>query len=86
MNATNTNTTFQFLGTDVRIVMDERGEPLFVGRDVCEVLEYVNPDDAMNDHCKGIAKRYPLQTAGGPKKSAQPPTPPKPKAASPACT
>lgn len=42
-----------------------RGEPWFVGRDVCEVLGYSNVNDAMFKHCKGIAKRYPLETAGG---------------------
>jgi len=39
--------------------------PLFVGKDICEALGYKNATDAMNDHCKGVAKRYPLQTAGG---------------------
>jgi len=48
----------------VRIVeMD--GEPCFVGKDVCTLLGYTNPNKAMNDHCKGITKRYPLQTSGG---------------------
>ena len=62
----NTTSTFQFLGADVRIVMDERNEPLFVGRDVCEVLEHSNPSKMMDDHCKGVTKSYTLQTAGGP--------------------
>ena len=48
----------------VRIV-EENGEPLFVGRDVCALLGYKNPNKAMNDHCKGITKRYPLATDGG---------------------
>ena len=48
----------------VRIV-EENGEPLFVGRDVCTLLGYKNPNKAMNDHCKGITKRYPLATDGG---------------------
>lgn len=41
------------------------GEPWFVGKDVCEALGYVNPADAISKHCKGVAKRYPLQTGGG---------------------
>jgi prophage antirepressor-like protein len=41
------------------------GEPGFVGKDVCERLGYTNPNKAMKDHCKGVTKRYPLQTAGG---------------------
>lgn len=55
---------FSFKGAEVRtVVMD--GAPAFVGKDVCERLGYVNAADAMNKHCKGVAKRYPLQTSGG---------------------
>lgn len=56
---------FQFESTSVRVVTDEHGEPLFVGKDICEALGFANPNDAMNKHCKGVAKRYPLSTAGG---------------------
>lgn len=48
----------------VRIV-EENGNPLFVGMDVCVLLGYKNPRKAMNDHCKGVTKRYPLSTNGG---------------------
>lgn len=41
------------------------GNPWFVGKDVCDVLGYANASDAINQHCKGVAKRYPLQTTGG---------------------
>lgn len=41
------------------------GEPWFVGKDVAEALGYVNASDAISKHCKGVAKRYPLPTAGG---------------------
>lgn len=56
---------FSFKGSPVRIVTDEHGEPWFVAKDVCDLLGYVNPSDAVGRHCKGVAKRYPLQTAGG---------------------
>lgn len=56
---------FQFENTAIRVVTDEHGEPLFVGKDICVALGYANPTDAMNQHCKGVAKRYPLQTPGG---------------------
>ena len=50
----------------VRTVTDDvTGEPLFVGKDVCAVLGYNNHNKAMQDHCKGVTVRYPLQTAGG---------------------
>lgn len=60
-----TTNQFQFNTKDVRIVLDERGEPLFVGKDVCEVLGYARPNDAINQHCKGAVKHRPLLTAGG---------------------
>ena len=56
---------FQFQSNTVRTITDERGEPLFVGKDVCDVLGYANATTAMNRHCKGVAKRYPLLTDGG---------------------
>lgn len=55
---------FAFDSQAVRLVMDG-GEPWFVAKDVAMVLGYVNPSDALTKHCKGVAKRYPLQTAGG---------------------
>ena len=56
---------FVFEDTQIRVIRDDNGEPLFVGKDICEALGYANHNDAMNLHCKGVVKRYPLQTAGG---------------------
>lgn len=56
---------FCFKGAPVRVVTDESGEPWFVAKDVCDLLGYANPHDAVGRHCKGVAKRYPLRTAGG---------------------
>jgi prophage antirepressor-like protein len=58
-------TPFNFDSKTIRVVTDENGEPLFVGKDVCDALGYANASDAIKQHCKGVAKRYPLQTAGG---------------------
>ncbi len=58
-------TPFDFRGAAVRVITDEHGNPWFVGRDVCDLLGYANPSDAMGRHCKGVVKRYPLQTPGG---------------------
>lgn len=44
---------------------DEDGQVLFCGKDVAKALGYKNTRDAMSKHCKGVAKRYPLRTAGG---------------------
>ena len=44
----------------IRTSTDEKGEPLFCGKDVCEVLGYRNASDAVNQHVSihDIAKRY----------------------------
>lgn len=55
---------FNFQNNEVRVINIDN-EPWFVGKDVCERLGYVNATDAMNRHCKGVVKRYPLMTAGG---------------------
>jgi len=55
---------FAFDSQAVRVVMVD-GEPWFVGKDVAEVLGYTNHNKALGDHCKGVTKRYPLQTPGG---------------------
>lgn len=56
---------FQFDGREIRVVTDDKGEPLFVGKDICDALGYARPSDAMNQHCKGAVIRRPLLTAGG---------------------
>jgi prophage antirepressor-like protein len=55
---------FRFESISVRAV-EVDGVPWFVGKDVAEALGYADPADAMAKHCKGVAKRYPLQTGGG---------------------
>lgn len=50
---------FSFEGAQIRSVVID-GEPWFVGRDVCQVLGYVNETKAMSDHCRGVTKRYPI--------------------------
>ena len=57
-------TPYSFEGANIR-ALEIDGEPHFVGKDVAEVLGYANPADAITKHCKGVAKRYPLQTSGG---------------------
>jgi prophage antirepressor-like protein len=55
---------FNFENYPVRtVVIDET--PWWVGKDVCNALGYTNHKKAMNDHCKGVTKRYPLETTGG---------------------
>lgn len=55
---------FDFNGRVVRCVTEGEPEPLFVGRDVTEILGYSNSAKAISDHCKGITKRYILSGGG----------------------
>lgn len=57
---------FSFDTNSVRVFTDEHGESWFCAHDVCNVLGYVNPRDAISKHCreKGVAKRDTL-TGGG---------------------
>lgn len=41
----------------VRILYED-GKPLFCGADVCKALGYKNQSKALNDHCRGVTKRY----------------------------
>lgn len=55
---------FEFQAHAVRtVVIDDT--PYWVAKDVAEVLGYANTSEAISRHCKGVAKRYPLETAGG---------------------
>ena len=45
--------------------IEQDGKVLFCGRDVAAALGYTNTKDALSKHCKGVAFRYPLETAGG---------------------
>lgn len=45
--------------------LDVDGEVLFCAKDVALALGYKNTKDAISKHCKGVAKRYPLETTGG---------------------
>jgi len=55
--------SFDFKGNEVRVI-GENDEPWFVAKDVATVLGYTNTVKAINDHCKGVTKRY-VPTAGG---------------------
>ena len=51
---------FLFEGHNVRIVLDEQGEPLFVGKDVCAALGYSDSVNAMKQHCRGVVIYHPI--------------------------
>lgn len=56
---------FEFRGNPVATVTAENGTVLFCAKHVATALGYSNTRDAIAKHCKGVANRYPLETAGG---------------------
>lgn len=64
--ANSLSSVFSFQSTSVRTVADDRGEPWFSAKDVCDVLGYRNDSDAIKKHCreKGVAKRDTLTDGG----------------------
>lgn len=59
-------TPFDFDGHPIRVVTDDNGEPWFAANEVCEVLGFVNPRDAVARHVDDddVGKHDTL-TAGG---------------------
>lgn len=57
--------TFNFNNKELLVYMIN-GEQWFVGRYVCDILEYSNPRDAISRHCNdgGVVKRY-IPTSSG---------------------
>lgn len=56
---------YYFQETEVRTIIDEQGNALFVAKDVALILGYANTNDAINRHCRGVAKHYPIVDALG---------------------
>ena len=48
----------------VRVQLDDHGQPWFVAKDVAELLGYANPLKAVRDHCKGVNELV-TPSAGG---------------------
>lgn len=47
---------FEYAEVQINVVKDGKGEPWFVAKDVCAVLGYAKPQNAVAQHCK-YAKR-----------------------------
>jgi prophage antirepressor-like protein len=60
---------FSFDGQSVRAMGDEDGKAWFVGKDICKILGFKNPNEAMSVHCLDQAKIYPVATSGGTKEA-----------------
>lgn len=55
---------FAFSGHDVRVVQKD-GEPLFVGKDICDALGFIDAANSMKKHCRGVPKRHPISDSLG---------------------
>ncbi|MEX3555590.1 MAG: Bro-N domain-containing protein [Burkholderia gladioli] len=62
---------FEFEGHAVRVVTDENGELLFVGKDVAEALGYADTANAIKLHCRGVAKYHPILDSLGRKQEVR---------------
>lgn len=51
---------YQFQSHQFRVIPDEQGEPLFIAKDVCDILGYTNSSKSVSDHCRkaGVTNRY----------------------------
>lgn len=54
---------FEFRGNEIRVVTDDQGEPWFIAKDVADLLEYIDTDQAVRAHCKA-AKTCPVEMTG----------------------
>lgn len=61
---------YKFDDNGVRTVQ-EGEQILFCAKDVAEVLGYQNTNDAINKHCHGVAKRYPISDSLGREQQAR---------------
>ena len=43
-------TAYAFGNSEIRVLQDEKGEPLFSANEVCDILGFVNPRTALANH------------------------------------
>lgn len=55
---------YSFDGANVRVI-EISGETHFVGKDVADALGYVDTNNAVKQHCRGVAKHHPIPDALG---------------------
>lgn len=53
-------TVFTFNQSQVRTIIDVDGNPLFCGKDVCQILGYKDTVNAIKQHCCGVVKHHPI--------------------------
>ena len=56
---------FNFQEQQVRTVLDDNNQPMFVAKDVATILGYIDTSKGITTHCKGTPIYHPLETNGG---------------------
>jgi prophage antirepressor-like protein len=64
-------TLFQFEKTEIRVLSDASGEPLFVAKDVAAALGYADTNNAIKQHCRGVVEYHPIVDSLGRKQEAR---------------
>ena len=62
---------FNFDNLAIRVVTGGDGEPLFVGKDICDALGYADHTNAIKQHCRGVVKRHPIADSLGRKQDTR---------------
>ena len=55
---------FNFQEQQVRTVLDDNNQPMFVAKDVATILGYIDTSKGITTHCKGTPTYHPLETNG----------------------
>lgn len=56
---------FNFQSHQIRTVIDDHGEPLFIAKDIAVALGYKDATNAIKQHCRGVAKHHPIADSLG---------------------
>ena len=56
---------FNFQEQQVRTVLDDNNQPMFVAKDIATILGYADTNKAINTHCSGARILHPLETNRG---------------------
>ena len=57
--------SLEFENLPVRSIVDDAGQTLWVAKDICDILNYVDHINAIKDHCRGVAIYHPIPDSLG---------------------
>lgn len=56
---------FNFQEQQLRTVLDDNNQPMFVAKDIAAILGYADTNKAINTHCTGTPIYHPIETNRG---------------------